>query len=51
LDTVPAPEGLILTVKVYWLCEKLAVTFLGPLIVMEVGLVELDKSPDQFRKV
>ena len=31
--------------------SKLATTFFGPLIGREVGLVVLDKSPDQFRKL
>jgi hypothetical protein len=32
------------------ICVKLAATFLGPFMPIEVGLVDPERSPDQFEK-
>jgi hypothetical protein len=50
-DTDPDPAGLTLTDKVYWLCVKLAVTFLGVSMVIVAGFDEPVRSPDQFKKL
>jgi hypothetical protein len=47
----PDPDGLTLTVSVYWFCVKFAVTVLLPLIVTVTGFVVPLASPLQLPNV
>jgi hypothetical protein len=47
---VIVPEGET-KVAAPGICIKLAITFLGPFMEIEVGFVDPERSPDQLEKV
>jgi hypothetical protein len=48
---VVGPLGTVGVEIVSAVVAKLATTFFGPFIVMEAGLVDPERSPDQLEKV